>query len=116
LQLATFGVISPSWLGRHGGRRYRYGNRSVAEIADRAQHFQPVPERNAKIFEMLIGQVGENGHINVILGTPGTPSRWCADREASSGDQQSTMAGAPWRPARVTDASDSLACSLLLLS
>jgi hypothetical protein len=36
----------------------------VAEVADRAEHFQPVPERNDEISEMLIGQVGENGHIH----------------------------------------------------
>jgi hypothetical protein len=29
-----------------------------------------VPERNTEVFEMLIGQVGENGHINVVLGKP----------------------------------------------
>src|SRR5215472_15033143 len=32
--------------------------------------FNRCPERNAKVFEMLIGQVGENGHINVVLGKP----------------------------------------------
>src|SRR5262249_31370966 len=69
-QLTAFGVISPSWLGRNGSRRCRYGNRSVVEIADCAQHFQPVPERNPKIFQMLIGQVGENRHVNVVLGKP----------------------------------------------
>jgi hypothetical protein len=46
----------------------RYGKRNAAEIADGAQHFQPVPERNAKVFEILIGQVGENGHVNIVLG------------------------------------------------
>jgi hypothetical protein len=44
--------------------------RSAAKFANRAQHFQPVLERNAKVFEMLIGQVGENGPINVVLGEP----------------------------------------------
>jgi hypothetical protein len=29
-----------------------------------------VPGRNTEVFEMLIGQVGENGHINVVLGKP----------------------------------------------
>jgi len=60
----------PGWLGRSGCRGCRNDNQRVAEIAHRAQHFQPVPERNAKIFEMLIGQVGKNGHINVVLGKP----------------------------------------------
>ena len=69
-QLATLGVVSSSWLDIHECRRCRYGSRDVAEIADRTQHFQPVAERNAKVFEMLVGQVGENGHINVVLGEP----------------------------------------------
>ena len=69
-QLATLGVVSPSWLDIHECRRCRYGSRDVAEIVDRMQHFQPVAERNAKVFEMLVGQVGENGHINVVLGEP----------------------------------------------
>src|SRR5262249_8043049 len=67
-KLAALGLISPSWLGRKGRRRCRNGNRSPPEIADRPQNFQSVPERNAKVFEMLIVQVGENGHINVVLG------------------------------------------------
>ena len=29
-----------------------------------------MPERNTEIFEMLIAQVGENGHINVVLVEP----------------------------------------------
>ena len=63
-------VVLPSWLGLHGCRRCRNGNRSAVEIGGGAQHFQPMPERNTKIFEVLIGQVGENGHINVVLGEP----------------------------------------------
>jgi hypothetical protein len=51
-------------------QKSRYGSRGVAEIADRTQHFQPTPERNAKIFEVLVGQVGENGNINVVLDEP----------------------------------------------
>src|SRR6185369_5209627 len=67
-QLATLGVVSPSWLDIQGCRRCRYGSRDVAEIPDRTPHLQPMAERNAKVFEMLIGQVRENGHINVVLG------------------------------------------------
>ena len=57
-QLATLGVVSSSWLDIHECRRCRYGSRDIAEIADRTQHFQPVAERNPKVFEMLVGQVG----------------------------------------------------------
>src|SRR4029079_13045874 len=69
-QLATLGLVSPSWLDIQERRRGFYGSRDVAEIADRMPHFQPVAERNAKVFEMLVGQVGENGHVNVVLGKP----------------------------------------------
>jgi hypothetical protein len=67
-QLAPFGIISPRSLGSHGSRGRRNGNRSFAEIADRAQHFQPVPKRDAKIFEMLLRQVGKNGNIDLVIG------------------------------------------------
>jgi hypothetical protein len=36
--------------------------------ADRSQHFQPIPEGDAELFEMLIGQVGENREVNAVLG------------------------------------------------
>jgi hypothetical protein len=53
---------------------------NVAEIADRTQHFQPVAERNAKVFEMLVGQVANNpslrcaGTCQSRFGTRTTPS------------------------------------------
>src|SRR5215469_14671657 len=67
-ELAALGLISLSWLDRHRCRRCCDGNRSAAEIADRAQHFQPVPKRDAEIFEMLLGQVGKNGNIDLVFG------------------------------------------------
>ena len=51
--------------------------RSAAKFANRAQHFQPVPERNAKIFKMLIGQVREHGHIDLVLGKTSPRTRTC---------------------------------------
>jgi hypothetical protein len=49
-------------------RGRRCGNRNVAKIADRSQNFQPIPEGDAELFEMLIGQVGENREVNAVLG------------------------------------------------
>jgi hypothetical protein len=62
-ELAALGVVLSSWLGRRRRRGCRYG-----EIADRAQHFQPVPKRDAKIFEMLFGQFGKDGNIDLVFG------------------------------------------------
>src|SRR5215472_269226 len=67
-ELAAFGLISPSYLGRRGCLRCRYGNRSTAEIADRAEHFQSVPKSDAEIFEMLLGQIGKNENIDLVFG------------------------------------------------
>jgi hypothetical protein len=40
----------------------------ASQFADRAQHFQPVTERDPEVFKMLIGQVGKNRKINAIFG------------------------------------------------
>src|SRR5580693_1367793 len=34
----------------------------------RAQYFAPMSERDAEVFQVLIGQVGENSEIYVVLG------------------------------------------------
>jgi hypothetical protein len=34
---------------------------------DRAEHFQPIAECDAEVFEMLIGQVGENRQVNAVF-------------------------------------------------
>jgi hypothetical protein len=44
-QLAALRTVSPSWLGGHASQRCSYGNRRVAEIADRAQHFHNGPPK-----------------------------------------------------------------------
>jgi hypothetical protein len=35
---------------------------------NRRQHFPPMPERNAKFLEVLIGQMAEDRNINVVIG------------------------------------------------
>src|SRR5262249_54642244 len=69
-QLAAFGVVSPSWLRRQGCRRGRYGNRSVAEIADRPQHFAAIAEQDTKVFKVLVCQVLEDREVNSVLRKP----------------------------------------------
>jgi hypothetical protein len=60
-ELTTFGgVVRDRGLRRDWQR--------AAGSADRGQHFQPVPERDAKIFEVLVSQIWENGNINLVLG------------------------------------------------
>ena len=39
-----------------------------ASSRDRAQHFPPMPERDADLFEVLIGQIAEDRDIDVVLG------------------------------------------------
>ena len=39
-----------------------------ASLRDGLQHLQAMPERDTQVLEMLVGQVGENGDVNVVLG------------------------------------------------
>jgi hypothetical protein len=66
-QLATLGVVSPGWFDHRGRRTCRHGNTGTAKITDRAQHFQPVAERDTEVFEVLLGQIGEDGNIDPVL-------------------------------------------------
>jgi hypothetical protein len=38
------------------------------EFTDSRKHFPPMPERDADVFEVLIGQMAEYGNVNFILG------------------------------------------------
>jgi len=40
----------------------------TGKLGNRRQHFSPMPQRNAKLFEVLIGQMTEDRDIDVILG------------------------------------------------
>jgi hypothetical protein len=66
-QLATFGVLSPGWLARRGHQGRRYGSRSVAEIADRAQQFAPITEQDTEVFKVLVREVGKDAQVNAIF-------------------------------------------------
>jgi hypothetical protein len=43
------------------------GHGGGGKLSDRPQNSQSVPESDTELFEMLIGQVGENGEINSVL-------------------------------------------------
>jgi hypothetical protein len=62
--LTAFGGV---WGPRFGLWRCRYGPR---QFPDRPQHLQPVPKRDSKLFEVLIGQVGEERQINTVFSKP----------------------------------------------
>jgi hypothetical protein len=44
----------------------RYSN--LIELCNRAQHFLAMPERDSDSFEVLVGQIAENGRINIVVG------------------------------------------------
>jgi hypothetical protein len=55
--LAALGSVLGLRLGKRRLRRCQDGTR---KLPDRAKHFQPVAERDAEVFEVLIGQVGKD--------------------------------------------------------
>jgi hypothetical protein len=50
-QLATLGIVSPSWRGRRGHRGCRCG-----KLPDSSKHCPPMSEQHTDVFEVLIGQ------------------------------------------------------------
>jgi hypothetical protein len=66
-ELATLGIIFPSWLGVHGRGGCRYGNRDVAEIADRTEHLAAMAEQDTEVFQVLVCQIGENAGVDPVL-------------------------------------------------
>ena len=42
--------------------------RGSDKLRNRPQHLPPMPERDTKLFKVLIGQVAKNGDIDVALG------------------------------------------------
>ena len=48
--------------------RLRRWRRCTGKLPDRAEHFQPVPERQAEVFQGLIREVGKDREINTIFG------------------------------------------------
>jgi hypothetical protein len=42
--------------------------RSADKLPDRCSHLAPMPKRDAKLFEVLIGQMAEDGNINIVFG------------------------------------------------
>jgi hypothetical protein len=66
-QLATLGLVLPSWLGLRGCRGCRYGNRSAAEITDRTQHFASITEQDPHFFQVLIREIRKDAEVNAIF-------------------------------------------------
>ncbi len=64
-ELPTFGGIAGLRLGQ-GGRLSR-DRRITGKLPDRAQHLQPVPERNTEVLEVLIGQLRQNVAVDFIV-------------------------------------------------
>src|SRR5262249_35592171 len=62
--LATLGSVLGLRLGQ--GRLWRYRN-GTRKFRNRCQHLSPMPERDAKLLEILIGQMTEDGGIDVAL-------------------------------------------------
>jgi len=66
-QLTALGVVWPGRLGLHRRQGCRYGNRNVAEIADRAQHFASIAEQDPQLLQILIGEIGKDAEVNAIF-------------------------------------------------
>jgi hypothetical protein len=41
---------------------------AIGKLRNRTQHLPPMPERDTKLFEVLIGQVAKDGGVDVALG------------------------------------------------
>src|SRR5215467_12058919 len=50
-----------------GAEGCRYGNRSIAEIADRPQHFAAIAEQNPHFFQILICKVRKDAQVNAVF-------------------------------------------------
>ena len=66
-QLTALGVVWPGWLGLHRCQGRRYGNRNIAEIADRAQHFGSIAEQDPRVLQISIGEIGKDAEVNAIF-------------------------------------------------
>ena len=64
--LPALGGVLSLWL--HSGGRLRYCRRSTTKLADRREHFPSMPEQDADVFEILIGQMAKRRDIDPILG------------------------------------------------
>src|SRR5262249_38283568 len=65
-ELATFGGIMWFPFGLGGG--LKRGRDGATKLGNRCQHPSPMPEQDADVLEILIGQMAENREINAILG------------------------------------------------
>ena len=63
--LAAFGGVLGLRLGQRRLRRCRSG---TGKLRNRREHLPPMPERDAKLLEVLIGQMAKDREINVVLG------------------------------------------------
>jgi len=50
-----------------GAEGCRYGNRSIAESADRPQHFATIAEQNPHFFQVLVCEVRKDAEVNAIF-------------------------------------------------
>src|SRR6516225_7114607 len=63
-QLTTLGANLHDRCGRRGWLSHG----GDGKLPDRPQNFQSVPESDAELFEMLIGEVGKDGEIYSVFG------------------------------------------------
>jgi len=54
----------------HGPRGSQRRAGTASKLRDRCQHLSPMPERDAKLFEVLIGQMREHRDIDVVFDKP----------------------------------------------
>ena len=63
--LATLGGVLRLWLGSGGGSRRCWSR--AGHLGDGSQHLSAVPEQNADVLQVLIGQMSEYREINSVL-------------------------------------------------
>ena len=63
--LSALGALLRLLFSYYRLRRYR---NDTHKFTDRTKYFQPIPERDAEVFKMLIGQVREDRQIDAVFG------------------------------------------------
>ena len=63
---AALGIVLA--LRFHHSDRFRCCRSRASKLADGREHFPPMPERDTEFFEVLIGQVGQDRGVDVVLG------------------------------------------------
>ena len=66
-ELPAFGNVMRRRLGQCG---LRFCRNSAGKFGNRSQQFSPMPEQDADVLEILIGQMAEYRDIDSVLGKP----------------------------------------------